>query len=155
MNFETLMKSFGESQDVELYIDGDFCSFSACDTEVFIEDLAGRDTLVLHADIGLPPKDAEKRLFELFLDANHLFQGTNGATIARNASTGTILLQCLVQYKLHDVDMFANDVHNFLDALNNWKKQLKLHATANEEPQQEDIGTVNPFDIMNNGFIQA
>ena len=59
-----------------------------------VELLADEDAgcVVVYAEIGHPPPDANGRLGEMMLKANHLFLGTNGGTLCQNPETDAYVL---------------------------------------------------------------
>lgn len=87
---------------------------------------AGRDTLVIYADLGGIEADRAKQLYPLFLEANLLWGGTSGATlsVSDDVPPRTILAQPFAwrdgtAERLHDL------VEEFLKTANLWRDVIQ------------------------------
>jgi hypothetical protein len=76
---------------------------------ILLQDEPERNVVLLSADLGEPPPEGRKRLFQTMLEANNLFSGTAGATLALDAATGRARLQAV-----EAPDALANDVEGWL-----------------------------------------
>ncbi|MBR3223084.1 MAG: type III secretion system chaperone [Kiritimatiellae bacterium] len=105
--------------------------------QVLVQDVSERNLVLLSADLGeLPPYGGEK-LFRTMLEANNLFAGTAGATLALDAATGRFRLQ-----KYESPDEFANDVEgrlkSFIETALVWSR-----AIADYRPSGEEAGNLS------------
>lgn len=76
---------------------------------ILLQDEPARNVVLLSADLGEPPPEGRERLFQTMLEANNLFSGTAGATLALDAATGRARLQAV-----ETPDALANDVEGRL-----------------------------------------
>jgi hypothetical protein len=91
---------------------------------VLVQDESERHRVLLSADLGgLPPEGGEK-LFRTMLEANHLFGGTAGATLALDAASRRFRLQ-----KAEPPDELANDVEGrltpFIETALFWQRAIE------------------------------
>ena len=61
--------------------------------KVFIQNADERRKVLLSADIGEPPPEGGEQLLRTMMEANHLFTGTAGSTLALDTKTGRFRLQ--------------------------------------------------------------
>ena len=54
--------------------------------QVLVQDVSERNLVLMSADLGEPPPDGGETLFRIMLEANNLFGGTAGATLALDAA---------------------------------------------------------------------
>ena len=73
--------------------------------QILVQDVRERNLVLMWADLGEPPPDGGERLYRTILEANNLFEGTAGATLALDAATGRFRLQ-----KYESPDELANDI---------------------------------------------
>lgn len=103
--------------------------------KVLVQDADERNLLLVSADLGEPPPEGGERLYRTLLEANNLFSGTGGATLALDAATGRFRLQ-----KYESPDELANDaeakVVSFMEMALFWSR-----AIADFRPQGEGPGT--------------
>ena len=91
MESSELIKSFGERLSVELALDTDgACAIDVDGLAVTINDLTEISSIALTGDLGEPPPENLEALYKALLEANHLFNGTAGATLSLDASTGEL-----------------------------------------------------------------
>ena len=91
--------------------------------------------MLLSADLGELPPFGGETLFRTMLEANNLFAGTAGATLALDAAAGRFRLQ-----KYESPDEFANDVEgeleSFIETALVWSR-----AIADYRPADGEAGT--------------
>ena len=99
-----------------------------------------RGALLLLTTIGRPPATAET--YGWLLDANLFWGGTRGATLARDAAGGTIILQ----WSLPFADLRAEDLESalelFVTTAEGMRKQLEQRDAG---PSPEDGGDLTPL----------
>ncbi len=91
---------------------------------VIVQDESEQHRVLLSADLGEPPPEGAETLFRTMLEANNLFSGTAGATLALDAATGRFRLQ-----KAELPDELANDVEgrfmSFIETALNWRRVIE------------------------------
>ena len=102
---------------------------------VLVQAVSERNLVLMSADLGEPPPDSGETLFRIMLEANNLFAGTAGATLALDADSGRFRLQ-----KYESPDELANDVagelESFIETALVWSR-----AIADFRPSVEGEGT--------------
>jgi hypothetical protein len=126
MTFEDLMAAFAEKLGIEGLVREDgVCAVEIDGMVVSIVHIEQADAIVLHGTVGDAPPEAEGRFAELLLRANHLFDGTEGATFSQDAVTKRYALQRLLPLAILDADSLATELERFANALERWKKLLE------------------------------
>jgi hypothetical protein len=96
----------------------------AARVRVLVQDEAEHGLVLLSADLGEPPPEGRERLFQTMLEANNLFSGTAGATLALDAASGECRLQAFLV-----PDELANDVEGrlvpFLETALDWRRAIE------------------------------
>ncbi len=120
---DELIKSFGSSLGMDLEPDGSgSCSFSADGFTVTLTSLQETDSIALTADLGAPPPEKLENLYRFMLEANHLFQGTGGATLSISGENGHIFLCSMFSCAGADGESFARAVQRFANTCEAWTK---------------------------------
>jgi len=100
--------------------------------QVLLQDASERKLVLLSADLGEPPPECCERLFRTMLEANNLFSGTAGATLALDASSGRFHLQ-----KYESSDELANDVEgklvSFIETALVWSRSITDFRPSGED----------------------
>ena len=141
MSFEDIVSVLGRAFGLELKVVQDTTVFEVesedggTKVRVVIQDVSERTLVLMSADLGEPPPEGGERLYRTMLEANNLFEGTAGATLALDAATGRFRLQ-----KYESPDELANDaeakVVSFMEMALFWSR-----AIADFRPQGEGPGT--------------
>lgn len=91
---------------------------------VLVQDGSVRNRVLLSADLGEPPPEGAETLYRTMLEANHLFSGTAGATLALDEASGRFRLQ-----KAELPDELANDVDGtlvaFIETALAWRRAIE------------------------------
>lgn len=107
--------------------------------QVLVQDESERHRVLLSADLGEPPPEGEATLFRTMLEANNLFSGTAGATLALDAATGRFRLQ-----KAEIPEELANDVDGhlvaFIETALNWRRAIEDFRPAGAGAGAADAG---------------
>ena len=111
---------------------------------VLVQDESERHRVLLSADLGEPPPEGAEKLFRTMLEANNLFTGTAGATLALDAATGRFRLQ-----KAELPDELANDLDgrlvSFIETALNWRRAIEDFRSAGDgDPDAGDDEVVAP-----------
>ena len=112
--------------------------------QVLVQDESERHRVLLSADLGEPPPEGAETLYRTMLEANHLFVGTAGATLALDAASGRFRLQ-----KAELPDELANDVDgrlvSFIETALNWRRAIEDFRSAGDgDPDAGDDEVVAP-----------
>ena len=107
---------------------------------ILVQDEPERNVVLLSADLGDAPPEGRERLFQTMLEANNLFSGTAGATLALDAASGRARLQML-----EPPDAIANDVEGrlvpFVETALAWARAIAdFRPAAAAEGVEEDAG---------------
>lgn len=107
--------------------------------QVLVQDESEQHRVLLSAELGEPPPEGEATLFRTMLEANNLFSGTAGATLALDAATGRFRLQ-----KAELPDELANDVDgrflSFIETALNWRRAIEDYRPAGAGAEAADAG---------------
>ena len=110
--------------------------------QILVQDVSERKLVLMLADLGEPPPEGGERLLRTMLEANNLFSGTAGATLALDAASGRFRLQ-----KYESPDEIANDVEgkllSFIDTALAWGR-----AIADFRPSEETGVSSDDFGMM-------
>ena len=100
--------------------------------QVLLQSVSERKLVLLSADLGEPPPEGCEKLFRTMLEANNLFSGTAGATLALDQTSGHFRLQ-----KYESPDEFANDAEgklvSFIETALVWSRSIADFRPSNEE----------------------
>lgn len=120
----------------------------------FTEDEPGR--LLIAAPFATKPSEGTDRLAEVLLSANHLFEATDGATIALNAATGEYILQRHVPLALMDVDAIYTLIEAFVNKLESFRDRIKEFRPVFEKA--DDVVATEQIEaagLSMSGFMQV
>ncbi len=88
MTFEETMEALGAELGVPLAVEDGKACFEASSTEggepmdIEIKELLEGEVAVMTADLGAMPEEGAEELMRAMLEANHIFDGTGGATFS-------------------------------------------------------------------------
>ena len=123
----------------------------------FVHDDAAGAIMVV-AEIGFPPPDADGPFGSAMLKANYLFGGTGGAVICQNPDTNAYAVMRSYPLVSLDVETFATAVEALLNIAENWKRMLSGAAeaeTAKESQEEELADSTSPAGFPMGGFMQV
>jgi len=151
MEFGDLLESLGKKLGLELAPDADgSCVLGVDDCmSVTIQSLEEMSRVAVWAKIGDPPPQGLERLLSAMLEANHLFQGTGGATISRDGE-GTFFLCQLFQMNGLDDEAFFTALERFVNTLEAWQKMLEDYRPDIAAPAE---GEALPQGFGGTGFM--
>ena len=81
--------------------------------------------LLLYADIGREPQEGRDRVYRLMLQAQHLFQGTAGASFGLDGNTGSVYLERPVSLATLTAESFVTDFEVFAQVALKWREALE------------------------------
>ena len=100
--------------------------------QIFVQDLGERRRVLMSADLGEPPPVGGEKIFRTMLEANNLFAGTAGATLALDAASGRFRLQ-----KCEPSDELANDIkaefESFIETALFWSRSIADYRPSTDE----------------------
>lgn len=144
MEFNELMKVLGEKLGIELDGTDDAVGIEVEGTTVILQLAGGRDGDILftHADLGETSVEGKDALAAAALEANFLYQGTGGATFARNPANGHLHLQRYDWLARLDADRVADALTRFADTIVAWRRIAEeiRRAPAPAEQSQPSVG---------------
>ena len=127
--FEDIVEVLGRTFSLELKVVQGTTVFEVTSedggtkVQVLVQDVVERKLVLMSADLGEPPPDGGEKLYRTMLEANNLFSGTAGATLALDAATGRFRLQ-----KYESPDGLANDAEaklvSFIETALFWSRAI-------------------------------
>ena len=138
MNFSKIIKKLSTVLDAELENSGGICGIEIDGIPVIMQDC--NDLILLRADLGALPEKNRERLLSASLEANFLYQGTGGCTLAIDGDTDHL---CIQRYdfneRLNSPDDIAIMIQKFIYACKIWKSMLDDTNKQNSEDNQPDV----------------
>ena len=129
MSFEDIVAFIGRAFSLELKVVQDTTVFEVdsedggTKVQVVIQNVSERNAVLMFADLGEPPPDGGERLYRTMLEANNLFEGTAGSTLAFDAATGRFRLQ-----RYESPDELSNDamakIESFIETALFWSRAI-------------------------------
>jgi len=138
VNFSKIIKKLSTVLDAELENAGGVCGIEIDGIPVIMQDC--NDLILLRADLGALPEKNRERLLSASLEANFLYQGTGGCTLAIDGDTDHL---CIQRYdfneRLNSPDDIAIMIQKFIYACKIWKSMLDDTNKQNTEDNQPDV----------------
>ena len=140
MQFEELIKGFaGRFGIADGQIDDGTAVFDIDGMAVgFVNDETAATVMVV-AEIGYPPPDANGKLGEVMLKSNYLYNGTNGAVLCMNPETSAYALMQTWALDPLDVETFAKNVESFINNASDAELGDKMPEFTIDDFRQEEI----------------
>ena len=116
MNFEDIVAVLGQTFGLELKVVQDTTVFEVVSddggtkVQILLQNTGERNLVLISADLGEVPPEGREKLFQTMLEANNMFSGTVGSTLALDAASGSARLQRYVSG-----DDLANNVMGTLE----------------------------------------
>ena len=109
----------------------------------FVDDDMSATVMVV-AEIGYPPPDANGKFGEIMLKSNYLYNGSNGAVLCMNPETSAYALMQTWALDPLDVETFVKNVESFINNAEKWKDVLlgmrEAEAAKNDLDETEENG---------------
>ena len=146
MTFPQLLAALSEKLELELVDEGGATAIEIDGTTIVLQE-AGDGLLLMHADLGEIPPDRRESLASAALQANYLYQGTGGSTLAANPSDGHLHLQRYNWLDRSDADKSLDALSRFADTAFRWKELLSapLEAPAEEAGAPSDFSLASGY----------
>ena len=138
MTFEETMESLGAELGVPLSVEDGKACFEAVPAgggdviEIDFKELLEGVVAVMSADLGEMPKEGAEALMKDMLEANHLFDGTGGATFS--VDDGRIKLERYVRFEDLGRGEGANAVMPFIAKARRWADNIAAKSGGVEGP---------------------
>jgi hypothetical protein len=116
------------------------------------------DEILVVAEIGFPPPDADGPFGGMMLKANYLGSGTGGAVICQNPETEAYAVQRSYPLTRFDVETFAQAMEELVNTAERWREVLSRAGLAEDEKDDADEGEPGiggPFSGGLGGFLQV
>ena len=120
MTFGELIEGLGKSLGVEMTDEGGAAAVEVDGIPVVLQR-ASDDLLLVHADLGEVAPDSRERVLAAAMEANFLYQGTGGATLAVDSRDGHLHLQKYNWLDRIDMDKAMSGLTRFADTVKAWK----------------------------------
>ena len=150
MTFGEVIAGIGKNLGVELVDEGGAAALMV-DGNVVILQTAGDDLVLVHADLGEMAPENRDRVLAAAMEANFLYQGTGGATLAVDPRNGHLYLQKYNWLDRLDVEKAVTDLTRFADMVKLWKG-LVAESKASLSPATGDQSA--PM-LTSGGFMQV
>lgn len=129
--FEEAVAVFGKVLGLELQEKDGAVSFDAIvDAEagvalrIDVVHFPETKNMLVSADLGELPRDGEERLCRTLMEANHLFEGTGGATLSVERETRHVRFEFCIPLVLLGNEPGPVFLERFLNAAESWRKLL-------------------------------
>ena len=120
MTFGELIEGLGKSLGVEMTDEGGAAAVEVDGIPVVLQR-ASDNLLLVHADLGEVAPDSRERVLAAAMEANFLYQGTGGATLAVDSRDGHLHLQKYNWLDRIDMDKVLSGLTRFADTVKAWK----------------------------------
>jgi len=135
MTFGELLEGIGKNLGVELADEGGAAAVEV-DGNPIVLHMADDDLLLIHADLGEMAPENRDRIRAVALEANFLYQGTGGATLAVDPNSGRLHLQKYNWLDRLDAENAVESLTRFADTVKTWKGLLA--ETMARAPEESD-----------------
>lgn len=148
MEIESLIATLGSHIGLELKLDENgSCSLMVDEMCVLIQDVSEAHAVGFWGKIGQPPPENPAKLYQLMLEANHLFRATAGSTISKDPESGDFYLCRLLDLRSLDAEDFLSSLERFVNTLESWQRLL-----ADYRPELQ--GEADEMSESDTGFIR-
>ena len=128
MTFGELIEGLGKNLGVELTDEGGAAAVEVDGIPVVLQR-ASDDLLLVHADLGEIAPENRERVLAAAMEANFLYQGTGGATLAVDSRDGHLHLQKYNWLDRIDMAKVLSGLTRFADTVKAWK-EIAAASTA-------------------------
>ena len=121
MTFGEVIEGVGKNLGVELVDEGGAAAVQV-DGNTIIFQAADDDLVLLHADLGEIAPENRDRVLAAAMEANFLYQGTGGATLAVDSRNGHLYLQKYNWLDRLDEEKAVTSLTRFADTVKSWRE---------------------------------
>ena len=140
MKFTRLVESLAEKLGIEITDEGGAAAVGIDGLTVLLHE-ADDDLLLLHADLGEIPAGGRDVLAVAALQANFLYQGTGGATLAVNPGDGHLHLHRYDWLDRMDAERALSVLSRFTETVAAWSRIVaESPSAAAEAPPPREAG---------------
>ena len=132
MTFGEMIDGIGKNLGVELVDEGGAAAVQVDGNPVILQ-MAGDDLVLVHADLGEMAPENRDRVLAAAMEANFLYQGTGGATLAVDPRSSHLYLQKYNWLDRLDAEKAVTSLTRFADMVKLWKglvAETGVHASA-------------------------
>lgn len=133
---QSIMTAFGEKNEIENFAldeEGACGVNSDEDVTFFLQYLEDIDSLAFIAPVGIVKKEYELEMYKALLQANMLWEETEGATLAFDPESEEIVLQISADLASLDLETFESLMEDFVSMVEEWQDLI-----ANFDPSDLD-----------------
>ena len=154
MTFGEMIEGLGKSLGVEMTDEGGAAAVEVDGIPVVLQR-ASDDLLLVHADLGEVAPDSRERVLAAAMEANFLYQGTGGATLAVDSRDGHLHLQKYNWLARLDPEKALMDFTRFADTVQTWKGLVADCSSSAQmkEPSTDAFG--DAYRDRPSGFLQV
>ena len=152
MTFREMVETLGKNLGIELVDEGGAAAVQI-DGNTVILHAAGDDLILIHADLGDVAPESRDRVLAVAMEANFLYQGTGGATLAVNPADAHLHLQKYNWLERMDADKMLETLSRFAETVSTWKR-IAMDASAAKETFSAAEGS-SPVDLHSGGFMRV
>ena len=141
MSFEDIAAVLGQAFGIELKVVQDTTVFEVVSddgstkVQILLQDSGERNLVLMSADLGEVPPEGREKLFQTMLEANNMFSGTVGSTLALDAASGKARLQ-----RYMPGDDLANNVmgilESFIETALFWSRMIADYRPSVDAPME-------------------
>ena len=128
MTFGELIDVLGKRLGVEIEDAGGAAALEVDGETVILQD-AG-ELLLVRAEVGEIPADGREGILASAMEANFLYQGTGGATLAVNPADGRLHLQKYNWMERIDAESVLAAIGNMADTAAAWRRVLADYRSS-------------------------
>ncbi len=139
MSFEDIVAVLGQAFSLELKVVQDTTVFEVVSddggtkVQILLQNTGERNLVLISADLGEVPPEGREKLFQTMLEANNMFSGTVGSTLALDAASGRVILQ-----RYLPGDDLANNVMGalepFIETALTWSRMITDYRPSVDSP---------------------
>lgn len=133
MTFGELIDVLGKRLGVEIEDAGGAAALEIDGETVVLQD-AG-ELLFVRAEVGEIPADGREGILASAMEANFLYQGTGGATLAVNPADGRLHLQKYNWMERLDAESVLAAIGNMADTAAAWRRVLADYRSSSWRPE--------------------
>lgn len=152
MTFGELVEGLGAKLGVEIEDAGGGTALEI-DGETVILQQANDDLVLVHADLGQIPPDRRDSFAAAALEANFLYNGTGGATLAVNPANAHLHIQKYNWLGRMDVEKAIDMLSRFAETAAAWKRIASDAAAAPERSAAPE--SFPSADFSSGAFMQV
>ena len=146
MTFGGLIDEIGKNLGVELVDEGGATAVQV-DGNPIILQMADDDLLLMHADLGEMAPEKRDRIRAAAMEANFLYQGTGGATLAVDPRSSHLYLQKYNWLDRLDAEKAVTSLTRFADTVQAWKG-IVAETMAGAPAESDDLPLPSPGNFM-------